>query len=263
MIGRFVAGLAAGATAVLFVQGRSRHKPNGHADAKPNGHATPDAIDTAGDPRQLVGIIAHELRTPTSVILGYQELLAGGLLGPVNERTLDALERIRRAAGQLRDLTDGLQILTGDVPDRHDPDESITDITEVTRFAVDAARHDAEARGITLVAETGEPAPVRADPESAERILDLLIAASIRAGADQPISVHVAANSQFAVIEMRGGRFDPSRDGAALLTPPDEIASGLALRLAIAQRIATTIGGSLHLEPTGTLRLKLPSAARR
>jgi signal transduction histidine kinase len=259
VIGRFVFGVAAGATAALIMQGHSK-RSNG-AEPHLNGQPLPQ-LDSDADSRKLVGIIAHELRTPTSVILGYQELLAGGLLGPVNERSLDALERIRRAAGQLRDLTDGLQILTNDVPDRNPPEECQTDLVAAAIRSIEAAVPDAESSGIRLDLLADPDIWVRADPDSVERILDLLIAAALRAGPKQTLQFALCREPHFVSLQARGVSFDPDRHAAALRTPPDHIGSGLALRLAIAQRIAASLGGSVSLSDTGLLSLQLPAATR-
>ena len=259
MIGRFVAGLAAGATAALLVRRGPRPDANGdgqhHYDT--NGAAKPN-----GEMRQLVGIIAHELRNPTSVILGYQELLAGGLLGPVNERTLEALERIRKAAGQLRDLTDGLQILTNDAPDRQHPDETPTDLSLTAVRCLEAALPDAQARGVHLDLVAEPDAWVKADPDSAERLLDLVIAAALRAAPEDSLQLSLVAEPGSVTVQACGATFDPVVHGPALQSPPDFIESGLALRLAIAQRVATHLGGSLAIDPDGLLSLRLPAPAR-
>jgi signal transduction histidine kinase len=257
VIGRFVAGLAAGATAALLVR-------RGHANGEAaNGAATPDSNHgTNGEMRQLVGIIAHELRNPTAVILGYQELLAGGLLGPVNERTLEALERIRRAAAQLRDLTDGLQILTDDAPDRHNADNTVSDLGTIAVRCLDAALPDAQARNVKLDLVAEPDTHVLADPESVERLLDLVIAVALRAAPEEALQLSLVTDAGFVRVNASGVTFDPSLHGPALLNPPDLIDSGLNLRLAIAQRVATHLGGTLAIDPAGLLSLRLPAPAR-
>jgi signal transduction histidine kinase len=220
-----------------------------------NGSALADDAGT----RRLIGIITHELRTPTSIILGYQELLSEGLLGPVNDRARDALDRIRRAAGQLRDLTDGLQILTGDLPARHNPGSAATDLAAAARRAVDMSSPDAEARGVRLdLVVEGSPA-AQADPDAVDRLLDLLLAAVIRARHNGDVQILVSGDSHIVSILTSGARFDDLADLAALDARPDDIDSALGLRLAIAHRIATSLGGLLDPQPD-SIRLVLPAA---
>jgi hypothetical protein len=63
-------------------------------------------------------------------------------------------------------------------------------------------------------------------------------------------------------VQACGATFDPAVHGPALRSPPDLIESGLALRLAIAQRVATHLGGSLAIDDAGLLSLRLPAPAR-
>jgi signal transduction histidine kinase len=48
--------------------------------------------------------MSHELRTPLNIIMGYEELLCEGALGPLNAEQLGALQRSGRASHQLLDL---------------------------------------------------------------------------------------------------------------------------------------------------------------
>jgi len=266
-IKRFVFGMAAAATAALVFRraadsqfaaaplraNGAGHDGNGSASRNGSGFA-----DDAGT-RRLIGIIMHELRTPTSIILGYQELLSEGLLGPVNDRARDALDRIRRAAGQLRDLTDGLQILTGDLPRRHNPGPASTDLAAAARRAVDLSAPDADARGVALqLVVDGHPVAA-ADPDAVERLLDLLLAATIRARHDGDVQILVAGDTKTVSATTRGARFDALADLASINARPDDIDSALGLRLAIAHRIAAALGGRLLPRPD-EIALFLPAA---
>ena len=62
---------------------------------------------TKGD---FLAVMSHELRTPLSAIIGYQELLADGITGPVTEQQRHQLGRIKVSARHLLELID--EILT-------------------------------------------------------------------------------------------------------------------------------------------------------
>jgi len=256
MIGRFLLGMASGAAAVTLLRRRpERDTSNGGPADTPRRRLDPDR-------RRLVGIIAHELRTPTSVIMGYQELLSEGLLGPVNGRGQEALERIRRAAAQLRDLTDGLEILTGDGASRHDAGGEIVDFNAVVSSAIDACVGDAKARGLSLGCETNGHAHVNAGSDTLARLIDLLVTASIRSTTADSIVITVARGPGSVTASSRGAAFDAERDGPSLSAQPDSVATAIGLRLAIAQRLAASVGGTVSLE-NGQFRLRLPSAPDR
>jgi signal transduction histidine kinase len=55
---------------------------------------------------QFLSIASHELRTPISVLIGYNDLLAGGELGPVTVEQKDAFERMRAHLVRLTSLAE-------------------------------------------------------------------------------------------------------------------------------------------------------------
>ena len=54
--------------------------------------------------------MSHELRTPLAAIIGYGELLADGITGPVNDEQKRQLQRISSSANHLLSIID--EILT-------------------------------------------------------------------------------------------------------------------------------------------------------
>jgi two-component system sensor histidine kinase BarA len=52
----------------------------------------------------FLGTISHELRTPLTSIIGYSDMLAGGMAGPLNKDQLDFVETIRVRGEQLLKL---------------------------------------------------------------------------------------------------------------------------------------------------------------
>ena len=53
---------------------------------------------------QFLATMSHELRTPLNAIGGHVQLLELGILGPVSDKQLEALRRVRRAEGHLLGL---------------------------------------------------------------------------------------------------------------------------------------------------------------
>jgi len=249
MIRRFALGFALGVTAVLL---RRAHRPA----AARSGNALTDEPRT----RRLVGIIAHELRTPTAIILGYEELLAEGLLGPLDPRSRDALDRMRRATNQLRDLTDGLHILTGEIAERNPGPNGNTAVASLARDLLDQVRPEAEARGVRLDFHARHDPTTRVDAEALGRVLDLLFTSSIRVAAGRTVTVEISGSHHVCTTEIRGLSLDPERDTPPLEQPPGPPDSGIGLRLAIARRIAHSLDADIDHD-RDSLRLRVPIRA--
>jgi len=72
--------------------------------------ARAEAESANGAKSDFLAGMSHELRTPLSAIMGYQELLADGITGPINEQQSQQLGRIKASARHLLSLID--EILT-------------------------------------------------------------------------------------------------------------------------------------------------------
>ena len=72
--------------------------------------ARAEAESANGAKSDFLAVMSHELRTPLSAIMGYQELLADGITGPINDQQAQQLGRIKASARHLLSLID--EILT-------------------------------------------------------------------------------------------------------------------------------------------------------
>lgn len=126
--------------------------------------------------RQITADIAHDLRTPLSVILGYSEALAEGKL-PGSPETYDALHR---QAQHLNRLIEDLRTLTladaGQIQLARRPVEPGS-LLEHTALAYLPA---AEARGITIAVEGGATPPVHVDPDRLLQVLGNVVGNALR-----------------------------------------------------------------------------------
>ena len=100
----------------LYVREQKAHEASERARADAEA-ATTQAIAARAEAERANGaksdflaVMSHELRTPLAAIMGYQELLADGITGPVNEQQTQQLGRIKVSARHLLSLID--EILT-------------------------------------------------------------------------------------------------------------------------------------------------------
>ncbi len=219
--------------------------------------------------RDLIGDVAHELRTPIASVRGYVEGLEAGVFepGPDAWRVLgEQTERLERLVDDLATLwqaeSSDLQLAVGPV----DAAAAVADAR---------ARHlaAAAARSITVSLDAA-PARLLADPMRLAQVLDNLIANAIRYGRDGgAVTLRVRAEGRTGTISVRDDgpgldpveaarvfdrfyRADPSRSRAA---------GGSGLGLAITRSLVEAMGGSVSASSPGrglgtTFTVRLPLA---
>ena len=220
---------------------------------------------------QLVGDVAHELRTPLATLNGYLEGLEDGIIQP-SDATWSLLRgettRLSRLVNDLQELwrAEAKQLVLTFEP----VDVKALVSTAVERYAAPAAE-----RGIALRLEV-DPAvrPVMTDRDRLVQVLDNLLSNAIRYTADRTdVSVRLRATPDAVVISVvdqgpgltdeqrervfeRFYRVDPSRSRAL---------GGSGIGLAIAKALIELMGGRIWAESEGpgrgsTFNLTLPGA---
>jgi signal transduction histidine kinase len=214
--------------------------------------------------RSFLADVAHELRTPLSVIRGQAEAIADGVypgdaahLAPI----LDATQALDRLVEDLRTL-----VLTdaGNLVLHREP----THLGALSADTVESFKTQAEAGGLTLSADIADNLPsIELDPVRIRSVLGNLLSNAIRhTPAGGSVSVAVSPSGDDAVIkvtdtgegippELLPRVFDRFVKGAN--------SPGSGLGLAIAHDIAAVHGGTLTIESKlgfgTTVRLTLPA----
>ncbi len=218
---------------------------------------------------QLVGDVAHELRTPLATLDGYLEGLEDGVIEP-NPATWRLLRtETGRLTRLVNDLADLWRAEARQLPMR------LADV-EVAAVAAAVARGFApvaSARGITLDVNAA-PAPARADRDRLAQILANYLSNAIRHAPDGStievwtrqvegrVRIGVTdhgtglAPNQLDTVFERFYRVDPARSRAA---------GGAGIGLAIVHALADAMDGSVWAESEGpgtgaTFVLELPGA---
>ncbi|MEX0630420.1 MAG: ATP-binding protein [Chloroflexota bacterium] len=206
---------------------------------------------------QLVGDVAHELRTPLATLDGYLEGLQDGVV-KADEPTWQLL---RHETARLSHLVDDLQQLWRAEarqlplsPTRVDIPTMLEAVRE--RFAARAREHGSELR---VMAPAGELA-VQADPERLAQVVDNLVSNAIRySPAGAPVALQATTEGDEVVISVvdqgvglseeqrervfeRFYRVDPSRARAL---------GGSGIGLAIARALTEAMGGRIWAESEG------------
>lgn len=211
--------------------------------------------------RELLAVLAHELRSPIGAILGFEELLSEGILGEMPAGAVDALARIRGSARQLLDLVAGLNDLALEPTDAHAGATEILPGSDLLADVIHGLEVEAAGRGARVHFQRGETLPtLTTDAERARRALQLALMAAIKATAGTELDVRAEARDGALHVHIEGTRLDAQRDDpdVSLHHAQGAHLTGPGLRIAMARRALAPIDGQLRLLPgDGTTALHI------
>ncbi len=125
---------------------------------------------------EFLASVSHELRTPLTAIVGYSEMLAEGLAGPLSPQQSEFIASIRTKSDQLYSLVSGLldfgKLESGTMRLRFAP----TQLIPVLRDAASTIAPIAQKRGVRLSLDLdGVPCEVRGDSERLRQVFTNLL----------------------------------------------------------------------------------------
>ena len=127
--------------------------------------------------KQMTADLAHDLRTPISVIMGYAEALKEHLIEPDEE----IFETLYRETHYLQHLVEDLRLLSLHDAGRLTLNRQPVDVRELLRQVVQGFEPQAQARQIALRLEVPqEPLKAALDPDRMRRVLDNLVSNALR-----------------------------------------------------------------------------------
>lgn len=213
---------------------------------------------------QLVGDVAHELRTPLATLDGYLEGLQDGVIEAKPETWALLRSETGRLSRLVADLSELWRAEARQLPLRM----QALDVAHVASEVADAFRPAAADRGISLEVAVAGPIPARADRDRVAQILGNFLSNALRysaPGSTVSLVVRDAAvgvrdtgpgltEDQLGRIFERFYRIDPSRSRAL---------GGSGIGLPIARALAEAMGGRVWAESPGlgagaTFWLSLP-----
>jgi signal transduction histidine kinase len=228
----------------------------------------------------FLAVMSHELRTPLSAIIGYEELLADGITGPVNDAQKHQLGRMKASAQHLLHLID--QILSYSRVDagRELVAAEDVDANEIARDAATLVEPLAREKGLPMeVVETGYSLPMSTDSGKVRQILVNLLSNAVKftpAGRVTLIVQHEGPMVRYLVRDTGIGIADEHRDQIfdafwQVEQPSTRRVGGTGLGLSVTRRLARLLGGDVTLSSKVgegsafivTLPLELPSPAPR
>jgi signal transduction histidine kinase len=276
------------ATPIHKLAGASRRVAAGHYDERVPAEGTIEvhqlatsfnamaaAVEDAERRRQeLIGDVAHEMRTPIATLEGYLEGLLDGVIDPSDR----VWAKLHDEAGRLRRLIEDLQELSRAEAHQLSVVCRATPPSSIVQPAVERLEADVAERGLELKVDLPPNLPaVAADPERAIQVLTNLMTNALRyTPPPGEIAVRVAADADNGVVRFevadsgigiapehlprvfeRFYRVDKSRSRAL---------GGAGVGLTIAQALVETMGGQISVRSSGpgqgsTFTFELPTAA--
>jgi len=223
---------------------------------------------------QFVANMSHELRTPLAAILGYAELIQEGFYGPLSDRAVESLTRIRsngkHLLGLINTVLDIAKIESGQFT-LNMAEYAIESVVETVRSATESL---AQNKRLALKTEVAKPLPIGlGDEQRLTQVLLNLVGNAIKFTDAGEVRVRaMVANSNFAVSVADTGPGIPEEHQARIFEQFHQVDSsntkakgGTGLGLAIAKQIVEMHGGRIWVESTlgkgATFQMELPIRA--
>jgi len=219
---------------------------------------------------EFMAHMSHELRTPLNAVIGFSEIIAGGMFGPsghpkYGEYARDIGEAGRTLHAKIGDILEFANIEAGQFPLQVEQ----VDLAGLVQACIEEQQGRAFARRISLSLAFGEPGPVRADTKAVRRILVNLLANALTYTADGGIvraDVHFEEGVGILTLSDSGAGFTTNEAVLAgrpfqRFDRPGKV-TGAGLGLAIAMELARRMGGSMRLARSAgngaVMELRLP-----
>ncbi|HRW18275.1 MAG TPA: HAMP domain-containing sensor histidine kinase [Dermatophilaceae bacterium] len=206
----------------------------------------------------LLGEVAHEMRTPLTVIDGYVEGMIDGVLPTTPVELGQVSVEVRR----LRRLAEDLSALSRADEGRLTLAPTAVDLRDVVGSAAERLRGQVEEAGVRLVVEGGAaPLPVRVDADRIAQVVTNLIGNAVRAtpaGGEVEVRCAATESTATAMVADTGEGLaaeDLERVFERFYRVPGrrtgEQESGHGIGLTIARSIARAHGGELSATSAG------------
>lgn len=220
--------------------------------------------------QQFLSMVSHDIRNPTTAIIGYTHLLQRHVSNGRVERVAAGLTDIDHAAQRIRrltsDLVDAAVVSAGHFDIQPEPADLIAILAEVVALQqATTSRH-------TLTLDAPDHLTGQWDPQRIEQVFANLVGNAIKYSPEGcPVQVRAWQEGNTAVVAVsdQGIGIAPEMQ-ARLFTPyvrevQDPAIKGAGLGLAIARGIVEKHGGQIWLESAlqqgSTFYVRLPLAA--
>lgn len=239
LLALLVLGLAAAAVfGALWLRGRKRA-----ARLEVENERLRHQLERAANAREnFFDLVTHELLSPLSAVLGYQELLEEGSYGRLPEPAAESITRVGRSARHLLHLINGVIELSRMRSGAVHPEPGTVDLAALFESVANDFRTAARERRIDPTVHLDRSLPtIRSDQDRLVRAMDLLVTSAVKYPADSELTFDVTADGEGVTVRVAG---------VGITVPDDasDLAQRVGIRLAVAEATARVLGGSLEFE---------------
>ncbi len=236
--------------------------------------ARQEAESANGAKSDFLAVMSHELRTPLAAIMGYQELLADGITGPITEQQAQQLGRIKASARHLLSLIDEILTFTRLDAGRENMTVEKVDLENSMSQAAEIIEPLIAAKNLDLKLIPPFPSvAIETDPTKVRQILVNLLSNAVKFTDSGTVTLEGKAlknEVQFIVSDTGIGIqpenlnriFDPFWQVEQKAT---RRATGTGLGLTVCRRLANLMGGDVAVSSTpgegATFTVTLPMKA--
>ena len=218
--------------------------------------ARAEAESANGAKSDFLAVMSHELRTPLAAIMGYQELLADGITGPITDAQGQQLARIKVSARHLLSLIDEILTFTRLDAGRETVVEEPVDVAAAMRDVGQIVEPLAEAKKLELkITPPAEKVTIETDATKIRQILVNLLSNAVKFTEEGSVSLEgkvVGDEVQLTVRDTGIGIqpehinriFDPFWQVEQKAT---RRAPGTGLGLTVTKRLANLLGGDVSV----------------
>jgi PAS domain S-box-containing protein len=201
--------------------------------------------------------VSHELRTPLHTLIGFSELLAEQVKGPLNPAQKGYIDHITRDARHLLVLINEILDLTHIEAGKLALNRETLDLQSVVNDALSSFRPRFVSKSMAVSVHIPEPVRVEGDRVRARQIMDNLLSNALKfTAAGGSVSVDVEFGGGFARVSVNDtGIGIPLADREAIFDKFHQLEpamsgfrEGTGLGLAITKRLVEAHGGRIWLE---------------
>jgi signal transduction histidine kinase len=221
---------------------------------------------------QFLAVMSHELRTPLSGIVGYAELLASQIAGPLSDAQVAQAKRIKTGAWHLASIIDEILTYSRIEAGKETVTRDRVDLARLVRESAELLEPFATSRGLALhIDGPAEPVVVETDAGKVRQIVLNLTGNALKFTERGSVTLSFRrAGGRVALLVQDTGCGIPAGETEQIFEPfaqvdqsHTRVAGGTGLGLTVSRRLARLLGGDVRVRSTRlgvgtTFELALP-----